>query len=73
MKALFEEALAHPPGTRTDFLDSACEDNAALRAEVERLLAADQNADDFLDDSSALFGPLLDDLPTHLHRVDPLY
>ncbi|MDX1440043.1 MAG: serine/threonine-protein kinase, partial [Rubricoccaceae bacterium] len=36
----------HPPGERAAFLDAACADDPALRAEVESLLEADADADD---------------------------
>jgi serine/threonine protein kinase/Tol biopolymer transport system component len=39
---LFEEALDRPPEERAAFLDSACAGETALRREVERLLAADE-------------------------------
>ena len=50
LERLFRAALLHPPEERADFLDAACDD-AALRAEVESLLAADADAasGDFLD------------------------
>jgi serine/threonine protein kinase len=45
---LFEEALDRPAAERPAFLEEACADNAVLRREVERLLAADQAASQFL-------------------------
>ena len=38
---LFHEAAELAPGERTEFLDSLCREDAALRNEVESLLAAD--------------------------------
>ena len=46
--ALFERALDLEPAARAAWLDTECAD-AALRAQVERLLAADAAADDFLE------------------------
>ncbi len=37
-KTLFHEALSHPAGERTAFLDAACADRPGLRASVEALL-----------------------------------
>jgi serine/threonine protein kinase len=45
---LFAEALDRPPAERLAFLEEACAGNAVLRGEVERLLAADQAASQFL-------------------------
>lgn len=46
---LFHEALRQPAGQRAAFLAAACGDDAALREEVESLLAHDEQAgDDFL-------------------------
>ena len=64
VKALFEEALARPPGARAAFLDDACRaadgtPDAALRSAVEALLDADTEADDFLDDTPTTLASLL--------------
>ncbi|NNF57574.1 MAG: protein kinase, partial [Rhodothermaceae bacterium] len=48
-KPLFEAARQHPPADRAAFLDEACAEDATLRAEVERLLALDDEADGFFD------------------------
>jgi len=49
VQAVFEQALQQPAGERGAYLDQACGDDAALRAEVESLLAHDaQAATDFL-------------------------
>src|SRR6185503_9280931 len=45
---LFEEALDRPPAERPAFLDSACAGDTALRGEVERLLATDEEGAGFL-------------------------
>jgi serine/threonine protein kinase len=45
---IFEKALDRPPEERPAFLDSACAGDTALRREVERLLAADEQAAGFL-------------------------
>jgi serine/threonine-protein kinase len=43
-KALLDEALDHPPGERTAFLRDTCPHDAALRKEVQSLLASyDEN------------------------------
>lgn len=48
VEALFEQALDHEPSARDAFLDRACAGDAALRAEIASLLAADRGADDGL-------------------------
>jgi serine/threonine protein kinase/tetratricopeptide (TPR) repeat protein len=50
IRSVFLEALATDPGGRALFLDRACGSDAALRQEVERLLAASGDADEFLSD-----------------------
>ncbi|HET7584537.1 MAG TPA: serine/threonine-protein kinase [Gemmatimonadaceae bacterium] len=45
MEALYWAALDHPPESRDAFLETACGDDAALRAEVLSLLAADAGTD----------------------------
>ncbi|HEX6899991.1 MAG TPA: protein kinase [Thermoanaerobaculia bacterium] len=49
---LFEEALDRPPAERPAFLDAACAGDTALRRQVERLLAADEEVDGFLTGTS---------------------
>ncbi|GJG88098.1 hypothetical protein tb265_32790 [Gemmatimonadetes bacterium T265] len=51
--ALFEAALDRPAGDRPAFVAAACGGDAALRAEVESLLAADAGAADFLEPPAA--------------------
>jgi serine/threonine-protein kinase len=50
---LFSQVLELDPGERRAFLDHACGDDAALRAEVEELLAADERARTFLESPAA--------------------
>ena len=48
-KSLFCQALERPPGPERDaYLDAECGENASLRAEVEALLLAHDNASGFL-------------------------
>ena len=70
LSALFEHAIALPPGERDAFLDAACADAPALRRELDSLLQADAEADAeaFLDepalwmsDTPAPFVPAEDD------------
>jgi len=55
IRALFEKAVELPPGERVAFLDRTCGDDLNLRDRVERMLAADDNPETFLDDP--VFGP----------------
>src|SRR5215203_547449 len=48
---LFAAALDRPPAERPVFLEEACAGDLVLRREVERLLAADQAASQFLSNS----------------------
>lgn len=48
---IFQDALGRDDGTRATYLDAACAGDAALRAEVESLLAAHQAAGDFANGS----------------------
>src|SRR5690606_7679181 len=48
-KPLFEAARQRPRAAREAFLAAACDGDAALRAEVERLLALSAEADGFFD------------------------
>ncbi len=45
---LFDEALDRPPADRPAFLEAACAGDTALRRDVERLLAADDEGSGFL-------------------------
>jgi serine/threonine-protein kinase len=49
MDRIFAEALELPPVEQSAFLDGACAGDPALRAEVERLLAADRMGAGFLE------------------------
>ena len=53
--AIFQAALTRDPADRAAFLDEACAGNAAVRAKVEALLAADEQARSFIE-SPALEG-----------------
>ena len=48
IEQLYESARGREPGERAEFLTAACAGDAALRDEVESLLAADQHAGGFL-------------------------
>jgi serine/threonine protein kinase len=48
IKEIFHYARDRTPAERSDFLDEVCKDDAALRDEVEALLTADADNDDFL-------------------------
>ncbi len=48
MDAIFEAALDLPPGERTAFLDTACGEDRELRQSIDRLLALDEEAADFM-------------------------
>jgi eukaryotic-like serine/threonine-protein kinase len=52
LRALFSEALEVDSRERGAWLDRHCEDNAALRADLERLLAAHEAPDNLLDGGS---------------------
>jgi len=49
VKEIFSDALDRPADERNAFLEQACAGDAALRAEVDDLLAADSGVGDFLD------------------------
>ena len=48
IEQIYDAALQRAPGERGAFLDSACGEDEMLRREVERLLAANDQAGDFL-------------------------
>ena len=54
VKALFAEALDRAPDARPAFLAAACPHDAALRHEVEELLAADAKAASFIEEPAML-------------------
>ena len=64
---LLDEALETPTAVRPGFLDAACEDDPALRRELESLLGLKTDADDFL---RSLFPPGGGDLPAGT-RIGP--
>ena len=53
LETLFHAALERAPGDRASFLAAACGDDTELRAEVERLLHADEQASSFVADAAA--------------------
>jgi serine/threonine protein kinase/Tfp pilus assembly protein PilF len=52
IEEIFLAALEQEPDQLSAFLDTACEDDAVLRREVEALLASDQRAGRFIETSS---------------------
>ncbi len=50
---IFQSALDLPLQRQADFLDAECRGDVELRAEVESLLAAHQDAGDFIEDSAS--------------------
>ena len=72
VKALFQEAVERPTEERDAFLASATADDAALRREVESLLAADTPDTRFLDHLPvASESVLADPLAAHSTAMDP--
>ncbi len=65
IEAILAEALEREPGARAAYVDAACGADAALRAEVAGLLAADRGDTGFLEEPAAVFGArlLVDDEP----------
>ena len=51
VKELFHDALERGPAERAAFLSASCADDPAMRAEVERLLAAHGEAGEFIEQS----------------------
>src|SRR6185503_12284981 len=65
-----DAALDLPPEERDDYVHSACAGDAALLAEVRRLLAAHDTPDAELDQPAVKrYASLLDDSPAHLPEV----
>ena len=54
VKRIFQEAIELPVSDREAFLTKACGDDAALRAEVESLLACHELAHEFIDEPVAV-------------------
>lgn len=73
IETLFDEALARPVGVRDRYLQEACDD-AQVRREVERLLAAVDKAETFLDTPAQVFAADLvaaeDEVPP-VERIGP--
>jgi eukaryotic-like serine/threonine-protein kinase len=51
VEELFQAAVAEPPESRAQFLETACPDDPELRAEVLSLLNSNETTDSFLEDS----------------------
>jgi serine/threonine-protein kinase len=66
IEAVFQGALAQPPGSREAFLDQACGADPALRREVETLLKANAGATGFLEPPQVQGDP---DLSDHLQSA----
>ena len=54
VKDVFQGAVERPRETRAAYLNTACADDAGLQAEVERLLAAHEQAGSFIETSPAI-------------------
>src|SRR5215813_9843487 len=48
IKEIFNSAQDRPPAERSDYLNEVCRDDPSMREQVEALLAADADNDDFL-------------------------
>src|ERR1044072_5766717 len=48
IKEIFVSAQARPPAERSDYLNEVCRDDPSVREEVQALLTADADNDDFL-------------------------
>ena len=72
VKELLSECIERAPNERTAFLSDQCGDDLALRARVESLLRAHENAPDFFDDFAVDFDDEDDEpLPGVLRVVGP--
>ena len=49
IEEIFDEAAELPRAEREDFLNEVCDGDADLRREVEALLAADEQSNDFIE------------------------
>jgi eukaryotic-like serine/threonine-protein kinase len=56
-EAIFFAALERAPADRAAFLDQACAGDAALRARIEQMLAAQSHLGGFLDQPQAEAAP----------------
>ena len=61
LSGILQEALEHPPERRAAFLDDACGEDSALRAEVTSLLAYHDQTNDPIDTPTHLVGTELPD------------
>jgi serine/threonine protein kinase len=50
VKAIFQEAIELEPLAREAYLSDACADDVALKAEVERMIAASEEAESFIEE-----------------------
>lgn len=57
VKDIFHAAIEQTPGSRAAFVIEACRGDAELRAEVERLVAAHDQAGSFIEQSPVAGGP----------------
>jgi serine/threonine protein kinase len=65
IKEIFYSAQDRTPAERSDFLDEVCGDDASMREEVEALLTADADNDNFLTSPAYEFAAgMLDDEPS---------
>ncbi len=53
VKEVLHNALEVPPAGRAAYLDKACNDNTAIRGEVESLLASHEDAGTFIEEPVA--------------------
>jgi len=67
VREIFEAALDRPPEDRQAWLDSACDGDEAVRAQVEKLLAAHNRAVHFLD-APPFAGPPIDSAGENIKR-----
>src|ERR1700741_4617197 len=68
---LFEGVVELPEAERDAWLDAACGDDAALRAEVDRLLRADARASNFLERPPALVAAAIESPAEALPQFGP--
>ncbi len=59
VRSLFDQAVILPPAQRGNFLDAACAGDAALRADVESLLACDEGFPGGADGEGLLKSPVV--------------
>ena len=77
LKKLFAEAVELPAGQRSAYVDDVCAGDAELRAELEALLAADEGADDFLEQPVGKLDAIAPTVPSESviadrYRVGPM-